>query len=56
MRTVKLDKNKNDYFLVIPESIVNLYSFKKGQTFNLEVKESNNTHKLVILTYATIPE
>lgn len=56
VRTVKLDKNKNDYFLVIPESIVNLYSFKKGQTFNLEVKESNNTHKLVILTYATIPE
>lgn len=53
VRTVKLDKNKNDYFLVIPESIVNLYSFKKGQIFHLEVKESNNTHKLVLLTYAT---
>ena len=54
MRTVKLTKIKKDYALIIPESITKLYDFKVGQLFNLEVKETDNPLKLVILTYATI--
>jgi hypothetical protein len=54
MRTIKLTKIKNDYLLSIPESIIKLYAFENGQIFNLEVKESNNMQKLVVLTYATM--
>ena len=53
MRTIKLTKIKKEYALIIPESIIKLYNFKVGQIFNLEVKETNTTLKLVILTYAT---
>lgn len=53
MRTIKLTKIKKEYALTIPESIVKLYDFRVGQIFNLEVKETNNMLKLVILTYAT---
>ena len=54
VRTVKLTKIKNEYALIIPESIAKLYSFEDRQIFNLEVKESNNMQKLVVLTYATM--
>jgi hypothetical protein len=53
VRTIKLTKIKKEYALIIPESIAKLYAFEKGQVFNLEVKETNNVLKLVILTYAT---
>ena len=53
MRTIKLTKIKKESALIIPESIIKLYDFRVGQIFNLEVKETNNTLKLVILTYAT---
>gem|GEM_PF-3406566 len=53
MRTIKLTKIKKEYALIVPESIVKLYDFRVGQIFNLEVKETNNMLKLVILTYAT---
>ena len=53
MRTVKLTKIKNEYVLIVPESIAKLYAFEVGQIFNLEVKNGNNTNKLVFLTYAT---
>jgi hypothetical protein len=48
-----LIKIKDDYLLTIPEAIARLYLFEEGQTFNLEIKESNNNHKLIFLTYAT---
>ena len=54
VRTIKLTKIKKEYALIIPESIVKLYYFEEGQIFNLEIKESDNASKLVILTYATI--
>jgi hypothetical protein len=53
MRTVELIKIKNKYMLPIPDSFVNLYSVKVGQSFNLEINESKNAHKIIILTYAT---
>jgi len=53
VRTVKLTKIKNEYVLIVPESIAKLYAFEMGQMFNLEVKESDNVHKLIFLTYAT---
>jgi hypothetical protein len=53
VRTAKLIKIKNEYALIIPETIAKLYAFEKGQVFNLEVKESDSTQKLVFLTYAT---
>ena len=53
LRTIKLTKIKNEDALIIPESIVKLYGFIEGQVFNLEVKETHSTLKLVILTYAT---
>jgi len=53
VRTVTLTKIKNEYVLMVPTSIVKLYAFETGQMFNLEVKESDNTHNLVFLTYAT---
>lgn len=53
MRTIKLVKNKDNYLLVVPESIVKLYDLKDGQVFNLEIKESDNTQHLIFLTYAT---
>ncbi len=53
VRTVKLTKIKNELVLIVPESITKLYAFEVGQIFNLEVKESDNVHKLVFLTYAT---
>ena len=53
VRTVKLIKIKNEYVLIVPESIVKLYALEKGQVFNLEIKESDNMQKLVFLTYAT---
>lgn len=54
MRSVKLVKIKQDYTLIVPESIAKLYCFEDGQMFNLEIKESNNVQKLVFLTYATM--
>jgi len=56
VRTVTLTKIKNEYVLIVPEAIAKLYAFKKGQVFNLEVKESDNVHKFVFLTYATTVE
>ncbi len=56
VRTVTLTKIKNEYVLIVPEAIAKLYDFKKGQMFNLEIKESDNVHKLVFLTYATTVE
>ena len=53
MRTIKLTKIKKEYALIVPESIAKLYNFEVGQIFNLEIKETNNVLKLVILTYAT---
>ena len=53
MRTVKLTKIKNEYALIVPESISKLYNFEDKQIFHLEVKESNNMQKLLFLTYAT---
>lgn len=53
MKSVKLIKIETKYALIVPESIAKLYLFKEGQLFNLEVKESNNTHELLFLTYAT---
>ena len=53
VRTVKLNKIKNEYVLIVPESIVKLYALEKGQVFNLEIKERDNMQKLVFLTYAT---
>ena len=53
MRTVKLTKIKNEYALIIPESIAKLYAFEEGQIFNLEVNERDHLQKLVFLTYAT---
>jgi hypothetical protein len=53
MRTIRLTKLKNDYLLLVPDSIVKLYSLKDGQIFNLEVKDSSNTHQMIFLTYAT---
>jgi hypothetical protein len=54
MRTVKLIKIKNEYALIVPESIVKLYALEKGQVFKLEVSEKSNMNKLVFLTYATL--
>ena len=56
MRTIKLTKIKKEYALIVPESIAKLYNFEVGQIFNLEIKETNNMLKLVILTYATTME
>jgi len=53
VRTVKLTKIKNEYVLIVPETIAKLYTFEEGQLFNVVVKESDNMHKLVFLTYAT---
>lgn len=53
MRTIKLSKIKNEYVLTVPESYVKLYSFKEGQLFHLEIKESTNDDKIVFLTYAS---
>ncbi len=53
LRTVKLIKIKDRYLLTIPDAIAKLYSFEDGQAFNLEVKPSNNDHKLIFLTYAS---
>jgi hypothetical protein len=53
VRTVTLTKIKKEYALIVPESIAKLYDLEEGQIFHLEVKESNNMHKLVFLTYAT---
>jgi hypothetical protein len=53
MRTVKLTKIKNDYVLIVPESIAKLYTLEKGQVFNLEVREGKTSRELVFLTYAT---
>ena len=54
VRTVKLTKIKNEYVLIVTETIAKLYTFEEGQLFNVVVKESDNMHKLVFLTYATI--
>ena len=56
VRTIKLTKIKKEYALIVPESIAKLYNFEVGQIFNLEIKETNNMLKLVILTYATTME
>ena len=53
MQTVKLIKIKNEYALIIPETIAKLYAFEKGQVFNLEVRESENMDKFLFLTYTT---
>ena len=53
MRTIKLTKIKKEHALIVPEPIAKLYNFEVGQIFNLEIKETNNVLKLVILTYAT---
>ena len=52
MRVVKLIKIGTTYALTVPDSIVKLYRFKEGQLFDLEVKESNNMHEFLFLTYA----
>lgn len=54
MRRIKVIKIKNEYALIIPESIAKLYAFEDGQVFDLEVKEKDNLQNLVFLTYATI--
>jgi hypothetical protein len=53
MRTTKAIKLKNEYVLIIPESIVKLYDIKENQIFNLEVKDSTSVLDLVILSYST---
>lgn len=53
MQAVKLIKIETNYALIVPGSIAKLYRFKEGQLFDLEVKESNNAHEILFLTYAT---
>lgn len=54
VRMVELTKIQGGSMLIVPESIVKLYSLKEGQKFHLEVKESKNVNNLLILTYAAI--
>jgi hypothetical protein len=53
LKSVKLSVVDNVCTLIIPQYIAKLYGFMDGQVFDLEIKESNNDHKIIFLTYVT---